>query len=100
MKIIFFLIKGIKIKYLKKRQQQKKLEGIKVKIRLIFCKILKKKDLKKEVTNSQIIYFFKKMVILLFTPKVKNLKVQKTNPKDFMLQVCLINNLYKIKVNL
>lgn len=30
MKIIIFLIKGIKIKYLKKRQQQKKLVGMEV----------------------------------------------------------------------
>jgi len=58
------------------------------------------KDLKKEVAKFQIIYFFKKMVILLFTPKVKKLRVQKPHPQDFMLQVCLINNLFKIKVSL
>jgi len=54
--------------------------------------------LKKEVAKFQIICFFKRMVMLLFILKAKKLRVQKIRLKDYMLQVCLISNLYKIKV--
>jgi hypothetical protein len=54
--------------------------------------------LKKEVAKFQIICFFKRMVMLLFILKAKKLRVQKIRLKDYMLLVCLISNLYKIKV--